>query len=124
MIDVKDLDRKIRRLLALADEKFGVRADRLDVAMRKIGRRVPKKVHRQAAFLAQAQQMAGNPNLMLQIDADGVARAYEVVFETLQAEDRADRRKGAILGTLGALSFNLILLFALVLGFLVWRGVL
>ncbi|MEP2530726.1 hypothetical protein [Shimia sp.] len=122
MIDPADIDRKSQRLLKLAREKFGVKAETLEVAMRKIGRRVPKQVQAQARVIVLAQQQAGHPKLMLQTDAQSIEAAYEAVHKRLKEEDTADRRKGAILGTLGALSFNLIALCALLLGVLVWRG--
>ncbi|PSL22144.1 hypothetical protein [Shimia abyssi] len=122
MIDEKDLSRKTRALLDLIHEKFGIKADKLDIAMRKIGRRLPKRAHTSAKVLVDAQAQAGHPKLMLQGDMTRVAAAYETLKQDLDAVDRADRRKGAILGTLGALSFNLIALVVLLVAFLMWRG--
>ncbi len=122
MIDPADIDRKIAQLLMLARDRYGVRAKSLDGAMRKIGRRVPSRTHADAQVLVDAAQLAGHPKLMLQADAARVQAAFEAVRAQFKAEDRADRRKGAILGTLGALSFNLIVLVVLLILFLRWQG--
>ena len=122
MIDAADIDRKTARLLHLAKEQYGVKADTLDKAMHKIGRRVPKRVHDQAKVISDAKRLGGHPKLMLQIDAEKVEAAFEAVQKAFKAEDRADRRKGTILSTLGSVSFNLIAVAVLLILFLRWQG--
>ena len=122
MIDAADIGRKTERLLRLAREQYGVKAETLDKAMHKIGRRVPKRVHDQARIITEAQRLGGHPKLMLQVDADKVGAAFEAVQTAFKAEDRADRRKGTLLSTLGSLSFNLIAVAVLLILFLRWQG--
>lgn len=122
MIDAADIERKTARLLRLAREQYGVKADTLDKAMHKIGRRVPKHVHDQARVISEAQRLGGHPKLMLQVDADKVEAAFDEIQRAFKAEDRADRRKGTILSTLGSLSFNLIAVAVLLILFLKWQG--
>ncbi len=116
-----DIDKKIDHLLGLAHAQFGIKTQRLDVAMRRIGRQVPSFVQKQAEVLVIAQQTAGHPKLMQQIDAWRVEKAFKVVQAGLMNEDRADRRRGAILSLLGSLCFNLISVCALILAVLLWR---
>ena len=68
--------------------------------------------------------MAAHPKLALRVDRGRVARAHAEVCAHLRRIDPADRRRGAILGMLGGLAFNLLLLAGLALAFLRWRGIL
>ena len=122
MIDLKHIQKTNAGLARLAGQKFSFEADGLQKAMRKVGRRVPKALHRQAAVLIEAEQLAGHPKIRLGLDAEKVAAAEAGLRAGLEAVDPADRRKGFVLGLLGGLAFNLIAAFVLLVVFLKWRG--
>ncbi len=122
MIDVVKIDRDTEQLLALARKKFGVRTRSLDKAMRKIGRRVPSRLHDQAKVISEARALAGHPKLMLQADSQAVQKAFDEITAHLKTIDVTDRRKGAVLDVLGSISLNLIGLFLLLVAFLLWKG--
>ncbi|CUH64014.1 hypothetical protein TG4357_01017 [Thalassovita gelatinovora] len=122
MIDPKELEKKQAELTKLLAETFGASSGDLQHRMRKVGRRVPKRLHAAAKVIIEAQAMAGHPKLRQFIDAAAVNRAYLDIRDHLKTIDVADRRKGAVLGLLGGLSFNLLLVLALLLAFLMWRG--
>lgn len=122
MIDPNDVHQKTTYLCKLARIKFGVTADTFDVAMRKIGRRAPSRVHRAAGVILRAQEMSGNPKLMRRLDPVKVENALIEVQDFLTHVDPKDRRKGVILGVLGSIVFNLILVFILLVLVLRWRG--
>lgn len=122
MMDAATLDLKTDALLALMREKFGVRSKSLGQAMRKLGRRVPARLHSQAAVIIAARLVAGHPKLMLQTDATKVQKACDEITAHLNDIDVADRRKGVVLNLLGSLSLNLISLGVLLLAFLIWQG--
>lgn len=124
MITVQDMDDKEAQLLQLAREKFGVRAKRLDRAMRKLGRRVPARLHKQADVITAAQRLGGHPKLRMQVDSAAVGRAFEEIRAHLAAVDVRARRIDRILDVLGSLSFNLIVMVAALIVFLRWQGVL
>ncbi|GAA6182613.1 hypothetical protein NBRC116594_40510 [Shimia sp. NS0008-38b] len=124
MIASHDIDDKVTQLLELAREKFGVRAKTLDKAMRKLGRRVPSRLHRQAEVISAAQKLGGNPKLMVQVDGDAVGCAFAEIKAHLSSVDVRERRIDRLLDVLGSISFNLIALTALLIVFLRWQGVL
>ena len=122
MIDQKHFNEDIKKLLKLVDTKFGIQADDLSYAMRKIGRRLPHSVHRHAAKLAEVQRQLAHPKIALQIDEKPLVKPYAAVLSALESYDPVDRRKGAILSTLGAIVFNLIVVFVIFVAVLKWRG--
>lgn len=124
MIDPKQLDRKQAELEQLLEEKFGASSGDLQARMRKVGRRVPKRVRDAAGVIAGAQAQAGHPKLRFFVDGKAVNRAHATIRSHLKTIDVADRRKGAVLSVLGGVSFNLLLVLALLLGVLMWRGLL
>ena len=117
-----DIDAKVARLLELAREKHGVRAKSLARAMKKLGRRVPGRLHKQAEVIIAAQSLGGHPKLMMQVDGGAVTKAYDEIATHLEAVDVADRRKGALLNLAAALSFNLMVVVVLVILVLRWQG--
>ncbi|TCL10254.1 hypothetical protein BXY66_2323 [Shimia isoporae] len=121
-MDAQTLDRKTDEVLLLAKAKFGVRSKSLDKAMKKIGRRVPNWLHKEAAVIADARGLTGHPKLMMQMDHVRVQRAFDSIKAHLETVDRRERRIDRILDVLGSVSFNLIVLTALVILFLRWRG--
>ncbi|MGR3714073.1 MAG: hypothetical protein ACU0A6_13250 [Shimia sp.] len=122
MMDAQTLDQKTDAVLSLARAKFGVRKRSLPKAMKKIGRRVPSWVHREAAVIDEARELAGHPKLMVHMDSARVQKAFDAITAHLQTIDRRERRVDRTLDVLGSLSFNLIVLTALVILFLRWQG--
>ncbi len=122
MIDPADIQRKNATLAKLAGKKFSFEAKGLRHAMRKVGRRLPSKMHAHARALVDAEKKAGHPKIRMQIKAEPVEKAYEELRAALEALDPADMRKGLILSTLGMVSFHVIAVFTLLIVVLVWRG--
>lgn len=109
-------------LRAQLREKLGVKGSDLGVALNRARHRLPRRVYRQGMVLAQAEPLAGHPKLRLTLDAPVLNVAASEVRAHLETVDLADQRKGWWLGVLGGLSFNLILMCALLIAVLVWRG--
>ena len=109
-------------LEALMERRMGVGGRGLAAKLRRAGRRLPKHVRRDAQMIAEAVPVAQNPKLARQIDLARLEVAERRAAAFLRGYDRADRRRGAVLGMLGSLSFNLLALAALVITLLVWRG--
>ncbi len=123
MIDASDITRKVERLETLLGQKFGASRGTLEVRVRKAGRLLPRWVRRAVLQVAEAQAaLEGPPKLAVRIDQPGVERAFRNAERWLQEVDAADRRRGAILGMLGAMVFNLLVLAVLLLILLMWRG--
>ncbi len=122
MMTAQDIEAQEAQLLQLAREKFGVRAKSLPRAMKKIGRRVPARLHKQADVISEARRLGAHPKLMMQIDAHAVGRAYDEIVAHLEAIDVADRRKGILLNLAAALSFNLLVVIVVVVLMLRHQG--
>ncbi|WP_146188633.1 hypothetical protein [Pseudoprimorskyibacter insulae] len=112
----------VAKLNTLLEKKFGARRGTLERRVRKAGRRLPASVRRDLAEVAKTAKLAENPKLARQIDPAKMTAAYDRALKHLNAIDVADRRKGAILGALGVTSFNLIVVFAVLIVLLIWRG--
>lgn len=113
-----------QRISAQLEERLGVGGRDLPQKLRRAGRLLPGHVRKDIQRITDAQSMAENPRLMRQVDLPRIEAAERRVLAHLKTIDRADRRKGAFLGLMGSLSFNLIAVFALLIILLVWQGLL
>ncbi|MEP4880473.1 MAG: hypothetical protein ABJX32_18905 [Tateyamaria sp.] len=109
-----------KRVKSALDGAFGVRAKTLDKALRKTGRRMPKRLHAQARLIVDAQGLGGNPKLMRRIDGAAIARAEEDVVSWLDTVDRADRRRGFWIWAGSMVGFNLLIVVAGVVTWMWW----
>ncbi len=113
---------QIVQTLHLLRKKLGVRGKTLAESVRRARRRLPKQVYRQALELARAEPMAEHPKLHLVLDMPRLDKAAQDVQSFLRAINLADRRWGRFLDILGSMAFNLLVLGALVLVLVLWRG--
>lgn len=113
---------QIAHVSGLLQARLGVKGRSFGEALRRGRHLLPRNVRKAAKHLAEAEPLAGHPKLRLTLDQVGLSRSASVVRDHLEAIDLADRRKGAVLSMLGAISFNLLAVFALLIVVLVWRG--
>ena len=106
---------------SLIEERLRIKGRTLEKALARAGRLLPKWAHREGRYLAQASQLMGHPKLRLMIDEAKVVKARDMLVAHLKAIDPKERRKTRVLGVLGVISFNLILVFAAFMVYLVWR---
>jgi len=116
------IDARARRIQSALDGAFGVRAKTLDKALRRTGRRLPKRLQADARRIVDAQALGGHPKLMRQVDGIALSAAEDRVVTYLDGIDRADRRKGRLLGMAGAIAFNILLVLTAFILWLVWAG--
>ncbi|PCH73434.1 MAG: hypothetical protein COC12_04975 [Rhodobacteraceae bacterium] len=124
MSDAPTLDQMIADILTELRTKLGVRSKDLAKALAKTRHRLPRRVYRQGMTLVKAQPLAAHPRLRLTLDIPTLQAAATEVTTHLASIDVGERRKSWLLGMLGGLSFNLILMGALLIGFLIWREIL
>jgi hypothetical protein len=110
-------------LCALLADKLSLKKGTLAQRIRRAGRRLPARIRDQAQIVAGAEAMAAHPKLALRIDHAEVDRAFEEVRDHLRKVDPSDRRRGALLGAVAALAFNILLFMALILAFLRWQNI-
>jgi hypothetical protein len=104
--------------------KLGVKARDLPRAMKNVGRRLPREAHRAALVLSDAKGHAAHPKLARMIDVHSVEVAARVLHEHLEKIDPKARRKNMILDMLGVQAINILVVIALVIGLMMWRGLL
>ena len=90
--------------------------------VRKAGRSLPKKVRVAAEYLADAQQMAQNPKLLVQLDEGEVAANYDTCIRHLGGINRGAARKSAVLGAAASAAFAIFIVMLLAIAVIYWRG--
>lgn len=116
------IDARAKRVQSALDGAFGVRAKTLKAALRKTGRRMPKRLHKDAGQIVAAQDLHGNPKLMRQLDTSALAAAEERVVLWLDTVDRGDVRKGYWIWVGAMIGFNLLLVIGAVVVWMWWTG--
>lgn len=120
-LDFTTIEKKALGALQL---KLGVKAVDLRSGMKRAGRRLPKDAHRAAEVIGAAKMQAAHPKLARMVDASAVEAAAERLHGHLEKIDPKERRKDLVLSMLGAQAFNILAVIALVVGLMIWRGLL
>lgn len=110
------------RVAALMEERLGTRGTGLEAKLRKAGRSLPRKVRSAAEQLAQAAAMAQNPKLLLRLDHDAIAQAYDICLRHLTALPPGKRRMDRIVGIAASIAFSVLAVVVLLVLVLRWRG--
>lgn len=109
------------RVAALMEERLGARGDGLTDKLRRAGRRLPRKVRAAADFLAEAAHMSQNPRMLLQVDHDKVAEAYDLCVRHLNRMPNT-RRRTMLAGMASSIAFSILVVLVLLGAVLYWRG--
>lgn len=110
------------RIAGLMEERLGVPGRGLAAKLQRQPRALPRAVRAEAQVLARAAEQAPNPKLLMQIDEDRVARAFDACLRHLQRIDRRARRWRLALGIASSIAFSLFVVGLLVFAVLLWRG--
>lgn len=122
MIDAKETVARNAGLKRLLGEKYGVRGRDLAQSVRRTGRRLPKGIRAQAAILIEAERLATIPKLARRIDSAAVKRAERALKMHLEAIDAKDRRRGRMLALAATIAAQVLLISAVFITWLWWRG--
>ena len=123
MIDIERFHGRVERLEARLQAKLGLRGRNLEARLRRAGRRLPKQLHRAGQVISDAQAKVQHPKLVRLTNSDQIDHAFTQLNAHLETIDPAERRKGAVLGILGGMVFNLILLALGVAALMHWQDV-
>lgn len=123
MIDPNKFHQQTKDINDLLRRKLGVRGRGFAARLHRAGRRLPKAARRAGEDIVRAQALIDQPKLARFLDVAELDNAFNTLTRQLSGIDAADRRKGAILGTLGGLVFNLIALIVVLIVLLRWRGI-
>lgn len=110
---------EVKRLI---EQRLRIKGATLDKALSRVGRLLPTWAQREGRYLTQATQVMAHPKLRLMVDEAKVEKAHKTLVEHLKTIDPVERRKTRVLGTLGVVSFNLIVVVVALVSFLIWRG--
>lgn len=120
--DPQQLARLSDRLTALMREKLGVRAETLPAALRRAGRKLPRRLRQDGEAIVAAMDRSRNPRLARVTDGDGPERAARRIEAYLRGLNPADARARARAYLFADLAFRLAVVVALVIAVLAWRG--
>ncbi len=122
MIDPAAFQHDIDALREKLRARLGARGKTLARSLRRAGRSLPKHARLAGGRLVQLQRLDANPRLRRLIDPAQVDAALAEINAHLDTVNPGDRRKDRLLGFAGSAVFNLMILGALVITFLRWRG--
>lgn len=118
----EDITAATGEVAALLAERLRIRSASLAEGIARAGRRLPYRVRREAAYLAEAESMAANPRLARLVDPGRFAAAQEAVTAHLAAIDPRERLITRVVGVAATIAFNLLVLAVLLVLLLRWRG--
>lgn len=110
------------RVSALIEQRLKVSGATLEAKVRRAGAQLPRPVRDAAEAMVQATQMAQSPKLLMQIDPEAVAIAYDICVRHLNGVDLAARRRGLVLDIAARIAFALLVVGVMLVGVLYWRG--
>lgn len=112
------------RVAMLMEQRMNIAGKGLRDKLKRGGRRLPRKIRREAEYLAEVAELAMHPKVQLMLDDARIAAAYDACVRYLNPLGAADRFRGALLGVGGSIAFALVVVVAGTIGVLVWRGLL
>lgn len=110
------------RVAQLMEDRLHIRGKDLQAKLRYARGRMPRRVQAEAAVLAKAVETALNPKLMMRLDHDRIASAYDTCVRYLGNVGGWDRRRAAAMNIGGSIAFQLLVVAGLLFAVLTWRG--
>lgn len=110
------------RLAQLMEEKLDIRGAGFEKKLQRAGRLLPRHLRRDGQTLVEALALSDHPRLERQIDSVQLKKSANALEKYLLNFDAWDRRRGIAVGFLASLLFNLLVVAALVVAVLIWRG--
>lgn len=117
-----DIPNLCQAIAALMRQRLGARGETLAQTLRQRGRRLPRRVRREAARLAYVEVLCAHPRLRQRVNSAKAAQSGRIVLDYLQPLGAADRRKRLLLGIAGSMALGLLATILGVIAVLIWRG--
>lgn len=118
----QEISEKTALLSERLTQRLGASGPTLAAQVNKAGRALPRRLRKDAQYVATAAQMVNHPKLRNFIDERQVNRASRHLATYLKGVDPVERRKTRLLGVAGSIAFSLLATFTLLVAVLVWRG--
>jgi hypothetical protein len=122
VMQAEKIDARAGELTEKMAEGLGVRGRTLEESAARAGRWLPRRIRDEIAVIAEARALRGHPKLERQIDETRVERAYRHTASYLDGLDRAAQRRRAALDMISLIAFRLLVVVALVIAVMIWRG--
>ena len=116
------IEQNVAEIRALLESKLRVRGASLAVQARKAGRRLPRAVRRDLAYLIESSELIRNPKLVRMVDTNHTARAYRNTVAFLERVDLREQRITKLINLAAAIALAVLATAALVIFVLVQRG--
>ena len=110
------------RVAAFIDERMAISGNNLQSRLMRAGNRLPREIREAGEVLVSATMMAQTPKLLIQVDDEAVATAYDTCIRYLKTVDPARRRRGLLLDAGARIAFALLVVGGLLVAVLYWRG--
>ncbi|MBV7409191.1 hypothetical protein [Maritimibacter sp. DP1N21-5] len=117
-----DMHARAERLASLMEERLDIRGQGLRAKLRRAGRKVPRWVRREIEALLEALDLSEHPKLAARVDHGRIESGTSRVERWLLDIDPWDRRRGVAVEWGAGLAFNLLLVVAIFVALLGWRG--
>ncbi|SDY41869.1 hypothetical protein SAMN05444340_107168 [Citreimonas salinaria] len=110
------------RLNVLFADRLHLRRGPLELRVARARRMLPAAVRRDAAYVARAARKAGHPRLEAQVDPQALSAAYDRAVQYLEGPELRQKRSLARLRVVAGMVANLLIVLALLIAVLSWRG--
>ena len=110
------------RIFEQLAETLGAKGKTLQKRLAYIRRKLPGRVRRAGDALVDAQALAENPRLAMQIDGEAFSAAYDVISKHLSEIDASAERSRKRYNLMAAIAAQVLLVGAVIVGILMWRG--
>lgn len=110
------------RVAMLMEQRLKVGGADLSAKLKRGGRKLPRKIRREAEYLAGVAELAQHPRVQMMLDDARTAQAYDACVRYLNPLGAGDRLVGRLLGIAGSIAFALLVVCGGLIAVLVWRG--
>ncbi|MFM2356810.1 MAG: hypothetical protein RLZZ528_2546 [Pseudomonadota bacterium] len=110
------------RVAALMEDRLRIKGAGLSQKLRRGGRSLPRRFRSNAAYLAEASAKAAVPRLVLQLDHQRIAASYDACMKHLSPIGVGQRRRAYLFHLLVSAALAVFAAGAMVIGVMVWRG--
>lgn len=119
-----DLHERADKLAKLMEERLDIRGEGLRTKTHRAGRRIPRWVRRELDALVEALDRTDHPKLAPQVDYARIETGTKRAEGWLESVDAWDRRKSLLIHWLAGNAMNMLIVIAIALALMGWRGLL
>ncbi|WP_172292571.1 hypothetical protein [Pseudoruegeria sp. HB172150] len=104
------------------EKKLKLKGDGLEAKLAGGGAKLPEWVQAEAGAIAEAAALAHHPKLWMRVDEGALEAGYKRCVRWAKGVDLKAERRGKVLDWAAGTAFNLLIVIAAFIGYLVWSG--